>query len=366
VYLIPGIGAQRRSSNAVALAELAYRNGYSVAVVSSPFHPEFIETGLSSTYPGFTPEDASDLLAALSALDTQLRREHPDGLLDARLLGYSLGAIEALFVADLERAAGSDALHFTHVMAINSPVDLRYSAEGFDLFYDAPLQWPESERRGRLVELAMKALLVAQDKDAARKPLPVDRIESEFLIGLSGRATVVEALSAIERRGGSDFQITPDVAAEQGRAAAELNASSLANYADRLAVPYFSESKGLDRDALLAGASLRSREASLRADPRIRALTNENDFILGPENLAWLRGVLGPRLTVFPDGGHLGNLSRADVQSAILEGLGTPTDAAVMPCPENSAVAGGPRVDGAGEIERCIDGGDVRELQLHE
>jgi hypothetical protein len=60
----------------------------------------------------------------------------------------------------------------------------------------------------------------------------------------------------------------------------------------------------------------------LRANPNIRVIVNQNDFLLADEDLAWLHATFAPdRLTVFPQGGHLGNLSNPLVQKAILAAL---------------------------------------------
>jgi len=324
VYVIPGIGGQRRSSNPVALAEIAYGQGYSVAIVSSPFHPEFIATGLSSLYPGYTPDDAADLYAAFSALDAKLRAENPGKLQGARLAGYSLGGIGSLFIAELERTAPPEALHFERIVAINPAVDLIHAAKAFDSYYDAPLRWPEAERKARVSELAMKTFLVAQGNAAPGRPLPIDRTESEFLIGLSGHATIIEAVEAVELRGGGELDVASTKVDKQGEALAELNAGSLNNYAQELAVPYFQKTKGLPREQLVEQASLMSRADALRSDERLRVMTNENDFILGPAGLAFLQETLGSRLTVFPNGGHLGNLATPEVQSAIIKALEVP------------------------------------------
>ncbi len=50
---------------------------------------------------------------------------------------------------------------------------------------------------------------------------------------------------------------------------------------------------------------------------RVRIFTNENDFMLRPEDLDWLRETLGERLSLFENGGHLGNLYRDVIKSAI-------------------------------------------------
>jgi ABC-type transporter lipoprotein component MlaA/pimeloyl-ACP methyl ester carboxylesterase len=319
VYLIPGIGAHRRSTNPVALAELAYAAGCSVVALSSPFHPEFILTGLSSLYPGYTPDDAADLHALIARIDAELRERHGARIGGARLVGYSLGAIESLFIADLEGAP-----RFERIVALNPPVDLFHAASGFDAYFDAPARWPEAERNARIEQLGLTAFLLAQDGMPADGRLPLDRTESEFLIGLSGRTTMVNALAAIERRGGGSLSVSEADREQQGVLFAEINQGSLRNYGNQLAVPYFSKAKRLERPALLENANLTHLADRLRGDERIRVLTNADDFILGAENLAWLASVLGDRLRVFPEGGHLGNLWLPEVQQEIVERLRAP------------------------------------------
>ncbi len=49
---------------------------------------------------------------------------------------------------------------------------------------------------------------------------------------------------------------------------------------------------------------------------------NQNDFLLPDEDLAWLKTTFAAdQLTVFEQGGHLGNLSHPAVQKAILDAL---------------------------------------------
>jgi hypothetical protein len=67
---------------------------------------------------------------------------------------------------------------------------------------------------------------------------------------------------------------------------------------------------------------LRTYDAGLRANPDIRVIVNQNDFLLEDQDLAWLHDTfLTNQLTVFKQGGHLGNLSNPTVQKAILAAL---------------------------------------------
>ena len=67
---------------------------------------------------------------------------------------------------------------------------------------------------------------------------------------------------------------------------------------------------------------LRTYDTGLRANPDIRVIVNQNDFLLTDTDLDWLHATFGPeQLTVFPEGGHLGNLYNPAVQKTILAAL---------------------------------------------
>jgi ABC-type transporter lipoprotein component MlaA len=323
VFVIPGIGAHRTSSNPVAIAEMAYQRGHSVAIVSNPFHPEFLLHGLSVPYPGYTPTDSEDLYTALSLIRDDLERRHPGRVTEEKLMGYSLGAIETLFIAGAQESRSADALRFERFVAINPPVDVRHSAQRFDDYFDAPLAWPDGERNDRVKRLAMKAFLVLQEGIGEETRLPFDRAESEFLIGFMGRTMMIDALGAIERKGAPVLQILEQSDGAHSSLLDPINQSSFRRYGDELILPFYRErvGRGVTREDLAAQASLRTHERLLRASDLVHVFTNANDFILGDENLAWLREVAGARLTVFPDGGHLGNLHLEPIQEAILEAL---------------------------------------------
>jgi hypothetical protein len=75
-------------------------------------------------------------------------------------------------------------------------------------------------------------------------------------------------------------------------------------------------------EALEKAGDLRTYDAGLRANPNIRVIVNQNDFLLEPEDLEWLHATFAPeQLTVFAQGGHLGNLSNPTVQKSIMGAL---------------------------------------------
>ena len=73
---------------------------------------------------------------------------------------------------------------------------------------------------------------------------------------------------------------------------------------------------------MVKNGDLRTYTAGLRANPDVRVIVNQNDFLLTEADLAWLHATLATnQLTVFPQGGHLGNLFNPAVQKSILAAL---------------------------------------------
>ena len=103
----------------------------------------------------------------------------------------------------------------------------------------------------------------------------------------------------------------------------EISQYSFMEYFYAFALPYFAEQRE-DIDLTEEGArrlfqlsDLRSIEERLRKNRRAVVCTNENDFLLRPEDLDWIRRVFGNRARFFESGGHLGNLFRREIQQAI-------------------------------------------------
>jgi hypothetical protein len=103
----------------------------------------------------------------------------------------------------------------------------------------------------------------------------------------------------------------------------EIFRYSYQDYFAKFVIPYY-ESRGMASPAatLEKAGDLRSYDSGLRANPNIRIIVNHNDFLLTDEDLAWLGATVKPEsLTIFNQGGHLGNLFNPAVQKTILGAL---------------------------------------------
>jgi pimeloyl-ACP methyl ester carboxylesterase len=330
VYIVPGLGAHRLAQSPLALAELVYKNGFSAVCVSSAFHAEFIEHAATAAMPAYLPVDGHDVHVALTVIDHRLATLYPARLGSKALLGYSMGAFHSLYVAATEPTNQLPLIKFDRYVAINTPVRLLHGVSRLDEFYRAPLEWPSAERTDNLENTFMKVAALSKRKLAPQTSLPFDAIESRFLIGLEFRLVLRDIIYSSQRRHNQGVLQTPIHSLRRAPVYQEILQYSYRDYFERLAIPYY-QTRGLAApaaDTLEKADDLRTYEAALRASPGVRIIVNQNDFLLADEDLAWLCATFAPeRLTVFEQGGHLGNLVNPAVQRTILgalEGLKAP------------------------------------------
>jgi ABC-type transporter lipoprotein component MlaA/pimeloyl-ACP methyl ester carboxylesterase len=354
VYIVPGLGSHRLAETSLALAELVYSNGFSAVCVSSPFNAEFMEHASTAAMPAYLPVDGHDLHVALTEIDRRLHALYPDRLGNKALMGYSMGAFQSLFVAATEPTnpppsdfrlhpisarqvgatsqlpvhrslgEGGSLIKFDRYVAINTPVRLLHGVSKLDEFYRAPLNWPGAERTDNLENTFLKVAAMSKLTLTPRTSLPFSAIESKFLIGLSFRLILRDIIFSSQRRNNQGVLQHSIRNYRRDPVYQEILQYSYQDYFEKFAIPYY-WAHGLPSptaEALEKAGDLRTYDAGLRANPNIRIIVNQNDFILADEDLAWLHATFAPeQLTVFEQGGHLGNLSNPEVQKSIMAAL---------------------------------------------
>jgi pimeloyl-ACP methyl ester carboxylesterase len=324
VYIVPGLGSHRLAGTALALAELVYRQGFSAVCVSSTFNFEFMEHASTAVVPAYMPVDVHDLHAALTEIAFRLDKLYPGRLGPRALMGYSMGAFESMFLAATQSTNQPPLIKFDRYVAINPPVELLYGISKLDDYFQAPLAWPAAERAGNIENTFLKVAALTKDSLKPQTSLPFSGIESQFLIGMTFRFILRDAIYSSQRRCNLGVLEHPTRKLRRAKVYEEILQYSYHAYVEKFLIPYYGK-RGLELGApgtLEKAGSLRSYAASLQTNPDIRLIVNRNDFLLPDEDLAWLKTIFGPdRLTIFEQGGHLGNLSHPAVQKAILEAL---------------------------------------------
>ena len=99
----------------------------------------------------------------------------------------------------------------------------------------------------------------------------------------------------------------------------EIQQIGYEEYTDRFVLPNLIKTgRVTNREQLIAATDLGQSTAFLHHNSKIRVQISEDDFLLAPADISWFRSTFGTNLTIYPDGGHLGNLHIPGVQDALV------------------------------------------------
>jgi len=331
IFLIAGTGSSSKSPKVLALMENLYHAGFHVIALPSPTFPNFIIDASTSHVPGNLPDDALDLYRVMEQIWNVSKGRIE--VSDFFLAGYSLGGTEAAFVAKLDEERKVFA--FRRVLMINPAVNLYNSVARIEGLLDGIPGGPR--RVGAFFNRVMtkgtnfhrKGDFVGVDDDflyAAYQAQLLNRNEAGGLIAVSFRIGSAGMVFASDVMTNGGYVVPKNRALKNSDSLEDyfwttLHLSFL-DYFNEYFVPYFqSRLPGLSREELIEALSLKSIESFLASSANIGVITNEDDFILAPGELDYLRRVFGPRLKVYPRGGHLGNLEYRDNMAFLIDRL---------------------------------------------
>lgn len=333
LILLPGIGGYYFGMTPTALAELFYRNGWSVAALDSSFTWKFyLASGCE--LPGFLPKDAANMRRAISGVLDDLKS---DGLYDPNrtriaLLGYSLGAMQTLKIAELEEK--SNTLGIDRYVAVNPPVDLYYALKVADIMTGTGKDWDAEQAVATVTKIAGKALWGLMKPYPSYNPaepgnppfdyeVPLTQTDADFVAALYFRGSMRGLLMVAQREKGVPVLTVPYRWGDRTALYQEIDRVGFGEYAEKVVGPTLAP---LTLKELYRQSSLRSQEESLARNPKIRVVHSRDDFLLTDEDRRFLDRTLGRRLTWFDRGGHLGNLYVTDVQQTLLDLAGQDED----------------------------------------
>jgi len=328
VFLIAGTGASFDSDTNKTLARALYGAGMHVVGLPSPTHPNFIVNASGTGVPGKLDDDARDLYRAMRLILPRVR-ERVD-VSDVYLTGYSLGAANAAWVAQLDER--EHAIGFRKVLLLNPPVSLYNSTRILDAMYDRHV--PADPRGAQLVvdrifaafaEVYSRQSSTTLDGDflyQAYRELEPGPDALETLIGMSFRVSSANLAftSDVISRGG--YMVAPDAELDSVTSLTGIlkhaNRLSFADYIDKLYLPYFqARDPSFTKERAIREAGLLPLEGYLRTSPKAGLITARDDIIYAPGELAWLEKVFGAKATVLATGGHCGNYQRRDFVDAL-------------------------------------------------
>ena len=329
IFVIGGTGASYNSTKVKDLQRMFYQAGFSVIALSSSVHMNFIVNASTTKVPGHLIHDTEDLYRVMEKAYQKVA-DRVD-VSEFYLTGYSLGGTQAAFLTRLDEER--QVFNFKKVLMINPAVNL-FNSVGIidqmlaDTVGDAPGAF--NSYLGRVI----RSFATAFDRSdplsfnedflyqVYKKKIPTDAA-LESLIGFSFRVSASNMIFTSDVMSGYGLLVPPGTQLTQTTPLIDYLGASLhmsfRDYYDRYFFPFYhARNPLLTPEQLQYQMSLESIAPYLRRTEKLAMMTNNDDLILSPEEVAFLQDVFGPRATIWPTGGHCGNLQQKDVVAFIV------------------------------------------------
>jgi hypothetical protein len=334
LFLLAGTGSGYDSSRMDYLKALFWQAGMHVIVLSSPTNHDFIAAASYSGRPGLGREDARDLHTAMSMAAERARVTKGIEITEYRLAGFSLGALNAAFVSELDQSLGQ--FNFSRVLMLNPPVDLYNSVRRLDSLSDTRIEGISNTENFYEHIFNKLSQYYAETGDTD--------IERGLFEGIQGsdqafsEAELALLIGAVFRFAAADLNFMADLINKTGRYAPADKplwvSTSLTPYLRRalfcdfecylqnqLFPEWQSRNAGKTIDDMAWETSLRSISGHLKNNPNFAVISNADDFILNQADYQFLIDTFGEQAHLFPRGGHGGNLQHSQVTSTMLDFL---------------------------------------------
>ena len=320
VYVIAGTGSGYRSKNMITLANTLYRAGNHVVLLPSPTHTNFIVSASENFFPGNADQDARDLYRVMMLIQSRLAKDIQ--ITTTAISGFSLGAWHAAFVSRLD--SQQRRINFTRTLLINPPLNLYSSLErldamllrglpngidGLDAFLDNSLARLSSmSKDSDALDFSNENLLLESYLNFRPSD---DRMAT--IIGLTFRLAAANMILASDVMSHAGYIFPKDKpfysTTPMNDYLAVALRTGLGNYYQDIYTNYYVAKQGGTAQDMIDQSSLETLRDWIAATPNIMLLTNRDDIILGPGELARLETLFAGKNHIFPTGGHLGNIN---------------------------------------------------------
>ncbi len=321
IFLNVGLGGASDSDQSNFLASLLQRHGYHVVVLGSTFRDDFAAVGGSSAYVGQARIDAYDLYTKMVTIKGALQSK---GVRVSHwgLSGYSFGALVSAFMARIDDR--EKYFNFSKVVLVNPPVDLLYSMQQLDQYYSEFASQSGGEKAKLALRYAQYRSAMSKGSFAPDRHLQtirkvgLRRQDLRALVGKAFRDTLQDVVFFSQQV--VDVGILPMGSSQNRKRFAgrfgyydyvsKFVAGFYQNSLEgrQLWNKFYGQKQAYSLQFLNRHNSLYGIESTLRNNGRLVLFHNDDDFLVRPNDIEFLRRSLGSRLRLFRKGGHLGNL----------------------------------------------------------
>jgi hypothetical protein len=326
IFIMPGLAGSAYSGAARFLAEWLAGHGFHVLILPSPFNWNFTLAASASATPGQTREDTQDLYAVMRLVLDDIKTRYHVQVGKIGVLGFSDGALYSAFLSKMDAEKwqiGAD----TYLL-INPPVDLLEAIKKLDDMADIGKDY-SIDQRSNLEVYGFGVVTDALQKDINNpayfadwdKRLKLSDKQMQYLIGKAMRDAVGDTVYVMDIVKDPTILKTPINSVSHGGALEEARSYSLMDYVNKFLVPKWRANgrTNLSFKALEYQNSLKGIKSVLQKKQTVFLMHNLDDILVSKEDIAFLENLFGDRATIYPYGGHMGNLWYPENKQHILE-----------------------------------------------
>jgi hypothetical protein len=329
VFNIAGTGAGHDSAKLVMMQKALYQAGFHVINIGSPTELNFLLSASSSHTPGYAPDDVKDIYRVMQQAYQLVKDKKHIEVTSFNIAGYSLGATQSAFIANLD--SKEKKFNIQKVYMINPAVNLYNSIVILDklfadnipvvngvpvpgIFLDRVINglaqaYKPKEGMQFNGDFLYKAYMQEKDKGVFK-----DDGTPEGLIGFSFRLTSSAMVFASDVMTHAGYIVPKEKVFARNESLAtyarESNLITFQDYVNDMLIPsVMAKYPGKTKQAVIKDTSLQSIEGFLKSNPNIHAVSNQDEIILAKGELQYLQNTFGNRMTVYPKGGHCGNMN---------------------------------------------------------
>lgn len=315
LFILPGTGSTPYFGLATYFAKLFHKEGLHVAVLPSPMSWNFALAASRSGAPGYTPDDARDLYEAMQKTLAVLQARYGVKVTGLNFMGMSLGALEGAYLSVIDAEEGK--IGIARYLLVNPPLHVSSVLRKLDE-WDA-LQVTFGRSRSEQIQSKALGIVEAFGKQGRDDPAAMGEVakgfatftreELQFLIAEYLQTLLPELVYVTQAL--HDQQVLAAPKNQVRKRLQEAKGMTFTEYSDKIAVPLWRLRAGqpdADADTFNSQGSLAPILERLLGNPRVHIMHNADDFLADRSSIEQLKEAMGSQVTLYPYGGHLGNL----------------------------------------------------------
>ncbi len=213
-------------------------------------------------------------------------------------------------------------MDFKRIVAVNPTVNLYESAKILDDLLDDNIK--SEEELDQLLQKIILGLMKYSQKNgkikideaaiySLFKHLNMNEEELKILIGIAFRFVSIDVnyITDVMTKTGAYTDPSKKITKFQSMSEyySAVNYSNFQNYIERIGFKTYKKlDTTLTMEKMIENSSLKYIDTYLKDAENIAVITNEDELILTPDNLEYLKETMAGRIKIYPSGGHCGNM----------------------------------------------------------